>query len=144
MFQLCCSLVGALIVSAIVAFFAMYDYPETANFLNKEEKMEVLRRLEEDRSSLDNKFAWRYVLDAFIDWKIWIMALITLGIFGSLYSFALFLPTIIKSLGYTNNVAQLMTVPPYFFACLCCLANGYISDRFKQRGVFIIGFMLMS
>lgn len=122
----------------------MYDYPETAKFLTRTEKAEVIRRLEEDRGALDNSFAWRYVIDAFIDWKIWVMSLICLGIFGSVYSFSLFLPTIVRSLGYTNNLAQLMTVPPYVFACTCCLINGYISDRFRQRGLFIIGFLLMS
>lgn len=29
-----------------------------------------------------------------------------------LYSFSLFLPTIIKALGYTSTKAQLLTVPP--------------------------------
>lgn len=36
----------------------------------------------------------------------------------SLYSFSLFLPTIVAGLGFTGKAAQLHTVPPYAFACL--------------------------
>lgn len=34
--------------------------------------------------------------------------LITIGIYTPLYSYSLFLPTIVQGLGYTNNTAQLM------------------------------------
>jgi len=118
------------------AFFAMYDYADSAKFLNKEEKEEVARRLDADRNSLADEFAVRYVLDALKDWKIWVSCLITMGIFTPLYSISLFLPTIIKELGYTNGTAQLMTVPPYVVACFFCIGCGFLADRCRQRGVF--------
>lgn len=66
---------------------------------------------------------------------------ITIGIYTPLYSFSLFLPTIVAGLGtYDANTAQLMTVPPYVAACLCCITAGILSDRWGQRGVFIIFF----
>lgn len=57
-----------------------------------------------------------------------------------LYSISLFLPTIVKTLGYTNETAQLMTVPPYVAACICCITGGWLADRLQTRGVFMIGF----
>jgi MFS family permease len=65
---------------------------------------------------------------------------ITIGTFTPLYSISLFLPTIIKDLGYSNNTAQLMTVPPYAVACLFTIGAGYAADRLGQRGVFMLLF----
>lgn len=122
----------------------MFDYPDTAKFLNKEQKAEVQRRLEADRSSLADEFAWKYVQDAFCDWRIWVHMVITCCIFTCLYSFSLFLPTIVKSLGYTKNQAQLMSTPPYIVACFFCIAAGFVEDHHKQRGIYQIGFCLVA
>lgn len=58
--------------------------------------------------------------------------------FTAVYSFSLFLPTIVKAQGYENNRAQLMTVPPYVVACMACLTTGYLSDSFRTRAFFMI------
>lgn len=86
----------------------------------------------------------KYFYEALKDWKIWVHMFITIGIYTPLYSFSLFLPTIIKTLGYTNEMAQLMSVPPYVAACVFCLAGGYFADRLKTRGVFMIGFTIVA
>lgn len=88
----------------------MHDYPETARFLADDEKREVSRRLKADRSSLADEFDMKYFWHAMKDWKIWVHMFITIGIYTPLYSISLFMPTIVKGLGYTANVAQLMTV----------------------------------
>lgn len=88
----------------------MYDYPSTAKFLTAEETKEVQRRLTLDRSYLADEYDFKYFYDAIKDWKIWCHMFITIGVYTPLYSFSLFLPTIVRSLGYTNNKAQLMTV----------------------------------
>jgi sugar phosphate permease len=118
----------------------MHDYPDTVKFLNKDERVEIYRRLEEDRSFLADEFDLKYFFQAMKDWKIWVHMFITIGIYTPLYSISLFLPTIVKELGYTNNSAQLMTVPPYFAACFCCILGGWGADKLRQRGVFMVGF----
>ena len=80
---------------ALIAFFAMYDYPATAKFLTPEERVEVTRRLEEDRSVLADEFKLSYAMDAFKDWKIWVHMMITICQFVPLYSVATFLPSIV-------------------------------------------------
>lgn len=60
-----------------------------------------------------------------------------------IYSYSLFLPTIIKGLGYTNVTAQLFTVPPNFLAFLSVIAFAWTSDRIKMRGPLIgVGLLL--
>lgn len=60
------------LIIAGVAFFVINDYPETARFLNEEERVEVVRRLREDRSALADEFDVKYFFHAIKDWKIWV------------------------------------------------------------------------
>ncbi len=64
--------------------------------------------------------------------------------FCPIYSFSLFLPTIVKNMGYTANNAQLMTVPPYVCACFFTIVASWLADRYRQRGVFLLGFQLVA
>lgn len=70
--------------------------------------------------------------------------LICMASFCPIYSFSLFLPTIIKNMGYSANQAQLMSVPPYVAACFFTIVASWIADRAKQRGVFMLGFQLVA
>ncbi|KND88892.1 putative transporter [Tolypocladium ophioglossoides CBS 100239] len=131
-------------IIAIVAYFMMQDYPATVKFLTPKEKQEVLRRLEEDRCALSDEFDMKFMKDAFKDWKIWVHMIITFGIFTGLYSVSIFLPTIVKNLDYTNEKAQLMTVPPYAVACVFTITGGLLADRHRKRGMYMILFCLMA
>ena len=64
-------------VVAVFAFFLIYDFPETAKFLTKEERAWVVARLKyegsgERRVAQAEKFEWKYVKDAFMDWQIYV------------------------------------------------------------------------
>lgn len=112
-----------------------------ATFLTTEEKVEVNRRLTAD-GDFSDEFDWKYVVQAFTDWKVYANMLLTMGIFTSLYSISLFLPTILKDLGYSSNKSQLMTVPVYAWAFVCTIAGSYFADKSRQRGIFLLGFEL--
>ncbi|KAH6847004.1 major facilitator superfamily domain-containing protein [Chaetomium sp. MPI-CAGE-AT-0009] len=111
---------------AMIAYVVMQDYPGTAKFLTPEERVEVQARLKRDRSSLADDFDIKYFFAALKDWKIWVHMFITIGVYTGLYSYSLFLPTIIRDLGTTNSreTAQLLTL--------------------GKRGVFMIGFMVIA
>lgn len=120
--------------------------------MTEEERTEVERRLKADRNSLADEFDMKYVKHALMDWKIWVHMFITIGIYTPLYSISLFLPTIVRGLGYTAEKSQLMTVPPYVVACVFTIGAGYLADKMKQRGIFmaifecsaIIGFAMLA
>jgi MFS family permease len=63
--------------------------------------------------------------------------------FCPIYSFSLFLPTIIKNMHYTANEAQLMSVPPYVFACFFTILASWLADRVRSRGIFMLGFQVV-
>jgi predicted MFS family arabinose efflux permease len=93
---------------------------------------------------LSNDFDMKYVWQAIGDWKIYIFMLICMAGFCPIYSFSLFLPTIIKNMGYSANNAQLMSVPPYVCACVFTIAGSWYADRVKKRGIFMMAFQLIA
>src|ERR1700712_5109025 len=60
------------------------------------------------------------------------------GIVCPLYGISLFLPTIIKGLGYTSSTAQLLTVPIYITASCLAIGVARFSDRVGKRYPFIL------
>ncbi|OAL03098.1 high-affinity nicotinic acid transporter [Phaeosphaeriaceae sp. SRC1lsM3a] len=132
------------ILVSMIAYWCINDYPATAKFLTTDERKEVQRRLHADHGHLSNDFDMKYVWQALKDWKIYIFMLICMAGFCPIYSFALFLPTIIKNMGYTANEAQLMSVPPYVCACVFTIGASWYADRVKKRGIFLLGFQLIA
>jgi hypothetical protein len=152
------------VIVAVIAYFTLHDFPETATFLTEEERAFVVYRLKyqdfkderEDgavRVAQDDSFQWKYVKAAFLDWQIWTniwvywgmfyqcishLILTTIGIVCPLYGISLFLPSIIRGLGYTSSTAQLLTVPIYITASVLAVTVAWYSDRVGKRYPFIL------
>ncbi|KAF9076155.1 MFS general substrate transporter [Rhodocollybia butyracea] len=116
------------VVVAGLSFWMIQDYPETAKFLSEEERVFVIRRLQDDvrLSAAGEKFKKKYIRQSLKDWKTWVAMGIYMGFDGPLYAFSLFLPTIISK-------ANLLTVPPYAWGCITTIAVGIIGDRIGTR-----------
>lgn len=56
----------------------------------------------------------------------------------SFSSLPVFLPTIIKDMGFTAINAQGLTAPPFFVSFLMTIFTSWIADRLQQRGLVII------
>lgn len=54
-------------------------------------------------------------------------------------SLPVFLPTILRDMGFTAINAQGLSAPPYFASFLVTVATTYIADRFGQRGFMVAG-----
>ncbi|KPM46484.1 hypothetical protein AK830_g226 [Neonectria ditissima] len=140
------------VIVAVLAFFVLHDFPETATFLTEEERAFVVYRLkyqaqgrgrgrEEVQVAEADEFKWKYVWSAFRDWQIWVNIFVYWGIVCPLYGISLFLPTIIRNLGHTSSTSQLMTVPIYITAAILAVVVAYTSDRVGKRSPFIISFL---
>ncbi|KAI1332368.1 major facilitator superfamily domain-containing protein [Xylariaceae sp. FL0255] len=128
------------VVVAAMAYGFIHNYPDTAKFLNDDERKFIRQRLAADSDAThDEKFRWGAVLEALLDPKIWLYGLGFHTLALPLYTLSLFLPTIIAELGYKAAIAQLLTVPPYAFAFGTTLTAAIISERLKSRAVFIAG-----
>ncbi|KFY13794.1 hypothetical protein V491_06278 [Pseudogymnoascus sp. VKM F-3775] len=119
----------------------LHDFPETASFLTPEERAWAAHRLKYQGSSRsdrmvaeDDKFKWKYVVQALTDWQLYLGVLMYWGIVCPLYGISLFLPTIISQLGYTATIAQLLTIPIYITAAALTLVVCYFSDKAAKAG----------
>ncbi|KDQ21635.1 hypothetical protein BOTBODRAFT_26067 [Botryobasidium botryosum FD-172 SS1] len=128
------------VLVAIIAYFVMEDYPETATFLTEDERHFVVERLKNDTQALATHFDMKFFWQAISDPKSYLMVLIYLGQLVPLYAFSLFLPTIIKNLGFAAARAQLLSVPPYVVGCFFTVLIGILSDKYRRRGLFIFIF----
>uniref|UniRef100_A0A0B7JNU2 Major facilitator superfamily (MFS) profile domain-containing protein n=2 Tax=Bionectria ochroleuca TaxID=29856 RepID=A0A0B7JNU2_BIOOC len=145
------------VVIGIVSYWMVHDFPDEAKFLNEDDRARVLLRLKEDKqSSAEHEdFKIDFLWAALKDWKMYVGMLIYMGPLMPLYSFSLFLPTIIQNMSFTGPEDiiknQLLSVPPYILAALLTVAVGFWSDRIQRRGIFniccapvsILGFVML-
>ncbi|CAG8244986.1 unnamed protein product [Penicillium olsonii] len=119
---------GMTFVCGILSFFVLPNSLETASFLTVEEKAFGRERLMLDNprsaegtlASEAESFKWSEVRRGVLDIQVWLSASAYFAILSGLYSFGLFLPTIIKSLGFAKdaNEVQLWSVIPYAVAAV--------------------------
>lgn len=85
----------ATVVVAVWAFFALYDFPDTAKFLTDDERAFIIFKLKyqgqitadgDDRPRVPetDEFKWEYVWGAFKDWQIWANLFVFWGVSSSL------------------------------------------------------------
>ena len=131
------------VVAGIASFWIIQDFPDTAKFLTEEERVFVIRRLQEDAqfSAAGEEFKMRYVWRSIFDWKTWVAMFVYTGVDGPLYAFSLFLPSIINELGFKSTPANLLTVPVYVCACIITCLVGFSADKYGHRGWFNFVFM---
>ncbi|ODQ51705.1 MFS general substrate transporter [Saitoella complicata NRRL Y-17804] len=132
----------ATVLLAIASYWMISDSPMKAKYLTPSEAQMLVDRVKYDgvamATPMPEEFQWKYVVDGICDWKVIASLFIYWGSITPLYGIALFLPSIIKGLGYATTTAQLLTVPVYTAACVGCIIFAYYSDRLKHRSSFII------
>ncbi|CAK7205003.1 hypothetical protein SEUCBS139899_007767 [Sporothrix eucalyptigena] len=134
------------IAAAIVAGALLPNGILGASFLTDKEKVHAVQRLRRAVSAgtinpeheADEKFSWHEVGRAVFSWQTWLSACAYFGILAGLYSFGLFLPTIIAALGHTANAAQLWSVIPYAVASVVTVIVAFASDHFQVRGIIML------
>ncbi|EPE06708.1 major facilitator superfamily transporter [Ophiostoma piceae UAMH 11346] len=130
------------IAASLVAALLLPNGLAGARFLTPEERDHAVRRLVQGQASRDGevseKFSWHEVGRAVFSWQTWLTASAYFGILAGLYSFGLFLPTIIAALGHTANDAQLWSVIPYAVASVVTVIVAFLSDRFQVRGIIML------
>ncbi|KAF8652407.1 hypothetical protein AX16_004435 [Volvariella volvacea WC 439] len=120
------------VLVGIAALWLLPDRPESTTFFNERERKIALERMNRSTSA-----DTAHIVLAFLDWRIYTAGVIYFGLNCALASISAFLPTIIKTFGYTNALAQLLTVPPYAVAAVVLTSFCLASDRLQSRGIFM-------
>jgi MFS family permease len=129
---------------ALLSFFIVQDYPESATFLTEKERQFVIQTLVDDSKGQATHFSAKFVWQALADWKTYVQSLNSLCIYTAGYTISLFTPTIVHALGYSAANAQLLSAPPFACAGVSTVAVCCFSDRANQRGPFIVFCLIIS
>ncbi|KAG2214590.1 hypothetical protein INT46_008135 [Mucor plumbeus] len=127
------------IVLGFLSFIVLPDMPETAGrWLTAEEKDVAIQRTRQSGNTDESAFDKKQFFAALIDYKVWFSVVIYIGLNIALASFAIFLPTIIRDMGFSSLSAQLLSIPPYVAAGILVFFVSWNSDRTLQRGYHIM------
>ncbi|KAJ4034213.1 hypothetical protein NW756_013954 [Fusarium oxysporum] len=132
---------AATVAIAIWSYWMIPDWPETAKFLNDDERALLVDRLAADKKDTHmNTWDKRTAKRIFSDVKIYLGILMYMGIVTTSYSGSFFTPTILRQLGWTSIRAQIMSIPIFLFATVCALVSAIASDKTKHRsGSILVG-----
>lgn len=102
------------VLSSILVFFVLPDWPERAAWLSEAEKDLAVRRLHLEGSKGGSAgLTWADVRATLTDWRLYGHYLIYFAVSIPFSSLSLFSPSIVAGLGYKDLQAQLLTVPPW-------------------------------
>ncbi|KZV90269.1 MFS general substrate transporter [Exidia glandulosa HHB12029] len=124
------------VIIGIVAMLFLADRPESAHMFSAQEKELAVARMKRGTSKeVEGTLNASHIKLALLDWRIYVGGVIYFGMNVALASISAFLPTIIKTFGFSNADAQLLTVPPYAVAAIVLCSLSYVSDRLQSRGI---------
>jgi MFS family permease len=123
----------------IISKWWIVDWPETASFLNDDERALLIRKLHIDGGfATMNRFDSKSAKRTFLDWKIWVGTFMYMGVVTTGYATSFFIPTIINQMGFTAEMSQIRSIPIFVVATVCSLVTAWSTDRCKHRYGFII------
>lgn len=141
------------VLVGVLSSLALPNSIESAGFLTSAQKAHARHRMDEQNQAHE-PFSWSEVKRGIFNVQVWLSATAYFSILCGLYSFGLFLPTIINNLNFAKdpNEAQLWTVIPYAVAAVCTVFAAILSDKLALRGpimlctlpIAIIGYAVIS
>jgi ACS family tartrate transporter-like MFS transporter len=115
------------------------DSPEQAKWLDAEEKEIIAKRLAEDPPG-DHKELLPMLRDA----RVWLLAIPDFGIVFALYGVGLWLPQIVKGVGFSTLATGFIVAAPYVLSVVAMIAWGASSDRSGERNRHIASAALLA
>ncbi|KAI8140340.1 major facilitator superfamily domain-containing protein [Fennellomyces sp. T-0311] len=140
------------IVLGFATYFILPDYPEKTKFLSEREREIIVNIIKVDVGpAVERHFSWKQFWDVFKDWKTFAFGVLSFAACTPMYSLSMFMPSIIRDMGFSSLRAQAMSSPPYAVACVITILNAMSADRHTERGFHIaipsalglIGYMLL-
>lgn len=133
---------GGSMLFAVFAFWYLPRDAQSARFLSPEERELAFYRIQVDSSAVvGEKFNLRSAMTIFRHPTSWIILGIEICLGVPLQSVSLFLPVIIKRLGYSPVITNLYTVAPNITGAVTLLVLAFCSDFTRLRFPFVaLGF----
>jgi ACS family tartrate transporter-like MFS transporter len=104
------------------------DNPARADWLTAREKELVLARLAQD-----DRPAVHGLEEMFKDWRVWALIVPDFCIVFGIYALGLWMPQMVKAMGFSTTETGLVVMIPYLFSLLILWGLGVSSDRTGKR-----------
>jgi MFS transporter, ACS family, DAL5 transporter family protein len=147
-----------IIEGSLTCFIAILSWvwlpmgPGSAWFLNPEERVYSTTRIQIDgaryvqhqygKDGLEKsaeRLSKRDIIETAKDWKLWYVLFFNICASIPGQAFSVFLPLVVKGLGYKSITANLMSVPPYVCGAVGLYIFALHSDYRRERGFHIVG-----
>lgn len=116
----------------VLVLFLLPDGPAKASWLTDTEKAEIADRLARDRAANPHR-VHESLWPALRDYRVVALGFVYFGVVVGLYGIGLWLPQIVKAMGFTNQDVGLIVAVPYFFSAAAMMLWGRHSDRTGER-----------
>ncbi|RYO18901.1 hypothetical protein AA0121_g4733 [Alternaria tenuissima] len=137
------------VLIAVWAWDFVPDGPGSAKWLSPRQREIAVMRLRSEKESEDQdeekyqsgrrgRVNFHEVLQILKDPKSYLTALMFFSCNVAFSSMPVFLPTVIRDMGWESITAQGLSAPPYLFAFVVVLTTAYYSDRMQSRSTFIM------
>ena len=132
-------------VLGIATWWILADDPETAYYLNQEEKEMIYSRRAAQIGQSDI-FEWKDARKGLKDWKVYAICCGQFCTDNMLYGYSTFLPTIIEGIQPNASAAiiQVLTIPCYAVGAISYMSAARFSDWTQLRGPVVASMSLFS
>ena len=127
------------VLLGIALLWLLPDRPESAAWLTQEEKHIIITRLEADRHDDVQGETLHGLWEMLADKRIWIFIIPDFSIVIGLYGLGLWMPQMIKGLGFSNQETGFLVALPYLVAMIAMVGLGISSDRSGERVRHVAG-----
>lgn len=111
----------------------MPNHPLKTKWLTQEQRELAHNRIVADTTEKEGAVSpWKGLYQCVVDWRTWVFVLMY-NLHLSSVSFAAFLPTVMRTLGYSTNITLVLTFPPYFLAAILGIVMSWTSGRYNER-----------
>lgn len=130
------------VLTAFAVPFLLPNSLETAKFLSQEERDMMVHIRDSHIGSTKNAQILHKedVKAGLTDWKTYLFSVAQFSINSMVYSFSVFLPTIIREFGtWSTAEVQALTIPVFALGAIVYISCAFASDKLQQRGIFCVG-----
>ncbi|KAK9370596.1 major facilitator superfamily domain-containing protein [Lipomyces kononenkoae] len=130
---------------AVVALFWLPRSAPEAKFFNAREKEIAVARMARQSGETSHKLGLniKQIREAMLEPRSWIIAIMYFCVNVSFSTLSVFMPEIIKEMGYTAVHAQGLSAPPYIVAWLSVIAATFVAAKYQMRSALIIPFSIL-
>jgi len=120
------------VILGVAVFFYLTDRPTQAHWLSPDERGWLTDTIEHEKRQIEAHGVVS-LLQSFWDPKVLLLTLNYLGIVTASLGMLIFLPQIVKTLGFTNMQVGWVTMIPYLCGAASMMFVGWLSDRTGER-----------